>query len=320
MKYWCIRLFTWVGIFGLAGISVAWAQQDSLPSEKKGLYENEKPTIVLDTVASAKEQKEPKKKWKKRVFYGIKTRKNFTKKGAGDRMEIELFYTLKSYRDPDPYLQELREIYWYNSQEKKIEKRPIKEGEARYAQILHGPYKRMRDGEVVEEGIFFVGAKHGRWVQYSGKEDLILLDKEKYRKGWSSGTKVTYYDTRRTKVDEVFPYNDDGIIEGDYYKFHENGQIAVRGEYDDGSRVGKWTEYYPFLRRTYKELQYPETPYKGEKEPILLREYDRSMKVVYDWEQSEKERLQKEEAEKKAEWRKRALEGTLDPDEKNPTP
>ncbi|SDK66522.1 hypothetical protein SAMN05421823_103228 [Catalinimonas alkaloidigena] len=318
MKYLCTRLFLLAGIFSMVGLSSAHAQTDTLQTEGKGLYENDKPTIILDTVASVKDQKERKKKWKKRVFYGIKTRKNFTKKGVGDRMEIEIFYTLKSYQDPDPYLQELREIYWYNTNEKKIEKGPIKEGEARYAQILHGPYKKMRGGEVIEEGIFFVGAKHGRWVEYNN--DFILLDKEKYRKGWSSGTKVTFYDSRRTKVDEVIPHGEDGVVEGDYYKFHENGQIAVRGQYENGSKVGKWVEYYPFLRRMHKELQYPEAPYKGAQEPVLLREYDKSMKLVYDREQAEKERLAKEKKEAEEEWRRKALEGTLDANEERPTP
>ena len=36
-----------------------------------------------------------KKKPKKKVYYGIKTKKAFTRKGYGDKTTIELFYVLK---------------------------------------------------------------------------------------------------------------------------------------------------------------------------------------------------------------------------------
>ncbi|MGB3619397.1 MAG: hypothetical protein WBA12_14870 [Catalinimonas sp.] len=272
------------------------------------------PVIIVDTVASDKKE-EHKKKWKRRVFYDLKTRKGFTKKGNG---EMELFYTLKKPQDPDPYLSELRQVYWYHARERKVMSGVIKEKDAPYARLLHGPYKRMRDGEILEEGIYYVGAKHGRWVSYD--KDFVLLEKEKYRKGWLRDAKVTFYDAGREKVDEVYPRDETGEMEGKYYKFHENGQVAVRGQYEDGVPVGRWVEYYPFLRRTHKELMYPEDPYPEEAkvEPVLLREYDRSQRVVYDHEQQEAERKKKEEAERKAEWRRRALDGTLDEMENPP--
>ena len=267
------------------------------------------PTIVLDTLASQKQEKR-KKKWKKKLFYGFKTRKGFTKRGSGDKVELELFYTLKKPEPLNPYLMELREVYWFHSGERKIKKGPIKEKEARYARILHGPYQKTRDGQVLEEGIYYLGARHGRWVSYDA--NFVLLEKEKYRKGWLKDGKVTFYDARRQKVDEVYPSEEGGEMAGDYYKFHENGQIAMRGQYQAGVPVGRWVAYYPFLRRTHKELQYPESPYEGEVEPVLMREYDRSQRLIYDHEKLDTERKKKEEEERKAEWRRRALDGTLD--------
>ena len=79
-----------------------------------------------------------KKKRKKNVFYGIKTKKGFTRTGFGDDVVIELFYYLKVYEAPDPYV---RDIYWYDFKKRKIaNSRKINE---KYAGILHGPYLKM---------------------------------------------------------------------------------------------------------------------------------------------------------------------------------
>src|SRR5947209_6037508 len=61
------------------------------------------PTIVTkkEKPADSVEVKKPKpKKKKKKVFYGLKCRKGFARKGEGAKAVIELFYTLKTYKDP----------------------------------------------------------------------------------------------------------------------------------------------------------------------------------------------------------------------------
>src|SRR5690606_24299056 len=103
-----------------------------------------------------------------------------------------------------------------------------------------GPYRRMIGGAVVEQGIFYVGTKHGRWEAYSDEKTEtfndqevsynILLEKKKYYKGWTKESRVTYYDAARKKVKEVFPY-ENGKLHGTYYQFLENGQIFIKGRY-----------------------------------------------------------------------------------------
>ena len=49
--------------------------------------------------------------------------------------------------------------------------------------MLHGPYTKRINDQVIENGFFYFGLKHGRWIRLN-KSD-ILQDKETYFLGWS---------------------------------------------------------------------------------------------------------------------------------------
>ena len=42
--------------------------------------------------------------------------------------------------------------------------------------MMHGPYKKRLGEQIIEEGIFYYGLKHGRWVRFNRSD--ILQDKE----------------------------------------------------------------------------------------------------------------------------------------------
>ena len=48
--------------------------------------------------------------------------------------------------------------------------------------MLHGPYIKRIDDQTIEEGFFYFGLKHGRWVRLNRYD--ILQDKETYFMGW----------------------------------------------------------------------------------------------------------------------------------------
>lgn len=222
--------------------------------------------------AEKEKKKSSKKKRKKKVFYGVKTKKGFTRRGYGNNVTLDLFYYLKQPpKQIDPYIQD---IYWYDTKQKKIKSTSF---DPRKGYILHGPYKQLAGDEVVEEGIFYFGTKHGRWTQFS--KDGTLLDKRKYHKGWPKDAIVKFYDADQKKLKEVIPVVYD-VKEGDYYYFHENGMIAIRGTYKENKKVGRWVEYYPFLNRAKKEIIYPSNPYE-ETPPYINREWNRRGQVVY---------------------------------------
>jgi len=218
-------------------------------------------------------RKEREKRRKKKVFYGLKTKKGFTRRGVGDRVTLEIFHYLKEPVPTDPYVPE---IWWYDFTRKGI--RNSGKVEDKRGVILHGPYKKIVGEQVVAEGIYFKGTKHGRWTTYDGND--ILTDKRKYYKGWQKESIVKYYDDKQMKLKEVVPILY-GKRDGIYFYFHENGNVAVRGQYKEGVKVGKWTEYYDFRRRK-KEIQYPSDPYDTAYQPFISKEWSRRNKLVYD--------------------------------------
>ena len=236
--------------------------------------------FTIDTPVSLDFEKEEepintpkKKKPKKNVFYGVKTRKGFTKKGFGERVTYELFHYLKTPEKPKTFV---RDIYWYDFTRREIRKTsafdPAK------GVLLHGPYEKKMGDILLEKGIFYKGTKHGRWMYYT--RDSVLTDKEKFFRGWPKESTVSYYDpVERTKMRYITPV-EYGEREGFYYMFFENGKIAVMGEYKFDHRVGDWIENYPDGKRK-RILTYPKEPFDDENRPFIRVEWDPKGKEIY---------------------------------------
>jgi antitoxin component YwqK of YwqJK toxin-antitoxin module len=252
---------------------VSWAQDEPQePQEQR---------FTIDTPASLDFQKEEepvnttkKKKPKKKVFYGIKTKKGFTRKGVGDRITYELFYYLKKSEKPQTFV---RDIFWYDYTRREIRKTstfdPTK------GVLLHGPYEKRVGDVVVEKGIFYRGTRHGRWMRYNSR-DSTLLDKDKFYHGWPKESLVSYYDpTERKRMKEMTPI-EFGEKEGFYYFFHENGQLAVQGEYQWDEKVGDWTEFYANGKRK-KIVAYPKEPFDEAMQPYVKAEWNDKGKEIY---------------------------------------
>lgn len=237
-------------------------------------------TINLDYDEEDEEDEEDiyvrKKREKRNVFFGAKTKKGFARTGYRGNQTLELFHYLKEDPDPDPYL---RDFYWFDFKTKQIKN--SKNFNKKYGGVLHGPYKKSKDDQVLEEGMYFFGVKHGRWV-YHDRND-ILINKEKYFKGWPRDSEIAYYDEERTKVKEVVPI-EYGVKEGYYYHFYENGQLAVSGEYKFGIKVGHWVEYYPERRRRKKVIQYAIDPFDRTFTPYISKEWDTNGRLIFDHE------------------------------------
>jgi antitoxin component YwqK of YwqJK toxin-antitoxin module len=234
----------------------------------------------IDTPVSLEFQKEEeplnnpkKKKPKKKVFYGVKTKKGFTRKGVGDRTTYELFYYLKKSEAPQTLV---RDIYYYDYARREVMR--TSRFDMKKGVLVHGPYKKIQNGITLETGIFYKGTKHGRWMKYS--RDSTLMDKEKYFRGWPKESLISYYDpVEKKKPKEIIPV-EFGEREGNYYMFHENGQIAVTGEYQWNERVGDWYEYYPSGRRK-KLIAYPKEPFTRGQQPFVKTEWNEKGKEIY---------------------------------------
>jgi antitoxin component YwqK of YwqJK toxin-antitoxin module len=233
-------------------------------------------TIDTPVTLDFKKEEEPeapkKKKVKKKVFYGVKTKRGFTRKGYGERVTYETFYYLKKPERPSGFV---RDIYWYDFTRKEIRK--TEKFDPSKGVLLHGPYERRQGEIVLEKGIYYKGTKHGRWMRYD--RDSVLLDKEKYFRGWPKESLVSYYDpVERKRMKEMTPI-EYGEREGYYYLFHENGTIAVQGEYHWNERVGDWIEYYPNGKRK-KIIAYPKA-FDNAFRPYIKAEWNDKGKEIY---------------------------------------
>ena len=235
--------------------------------------------LTLDLEERESEEKEftpKKKKPKKNFYYGFKTKKGYANRGSGRNVDLILFNHLKKPQAPDPYV---RDIYWYSFERKQIVK--SRNYKPENGVLLHGPYSVTRNDVIIEEGIFYIGTKHGRWVRKSTND--ILIDKEKYYKGWPKESLVRYYDpSTRTRIKEIIPV-EYGKKEGNYFYFYENGTIAVSGEYSNDKKVGVWTLYNPKMRgRRLREIQYRKIWHDEDFKSYVIREWDDKGKTVYD--------------------------------------
>jgi antitoxin component YwqK of YwqJK toxin-antitoxin module len=225
------------------------------------------PEVYLerDTIPTKKGKK---KKLKKGLYYGLKCRRGVAVSGVGDNQIIESFWYLKEWKDPNPYIDE---IYVFDVTTMKVMKVPkIDPKKMGNYRILHGPYKKTLRGEVLEEGIFYVGVKHGRWERYD--KNNILLDKTKYFRGWPKEAKMTYYGGDYNKIEEVVPY-ENGQKTGEYYYFFEDGSIKVKGNYENGEKIGLWVEFSAPGKRK-RETEYPKDAFDTETKPIVRKEWD----------------------------------------------
>ena len=262
-------------ILSITAVSIGgFAQGDVDPESEDSRFTVSSPvTIDLEDQDDEIEEVEVKKKKRKRnVFYGIKTRKGFTKQGYGNRVTYEIFHLLKDPIETDQYV---RDIYWYDYRRKEI--RIGGKIDQKYGAILHGPYKKMRNNQVIVEGIFYKGMKHGRWIQLDNED--LLVDKEKYFKGWPKESMVSYYDRDRQQMKEIVPI-EYGEREGNYYYFFDNGKVGVAGEYHWNERVGDWIEYYPTGRRK-KIIRYSKDPFDKVR-PFIYKEWDPQGRLVYE--------------------------------------
>ncbi|MGN6646578.1 MAG: toxin-antitoxin system YwqK family antitoxin [Cytophaga sp.] len=281
MKQFFYVRFFFLGIFLLPLLSVA--QTDTLlPSGKKPRYyimeTDTTPQLIFipDTLHTKKKHKAPKPK--KKVFYDLKCKKGFirTISGAGSgNVTMEFFYYLKVWKDPNPYIPDI--YVWDITKNKIIKVSKIEADKQPNYRVLHGPYKKEVNGNVIETGAFYVGTKHARWELYD--KNFTLLAKTKYYKGWPKEAKITYFDAEHRRPKEVMPY-EYGKLQGDYYLFTDKGNVLMKGQYENGAKVGVWIEFFPDSPNRKRETKYPDDPYDKETQPVIAKEWNEKGKVI----------------------------------------
>jgi antitoxin component YwqK of YwqJK toxin-antitoxin module len=238
------------------------------------------PSMANSVKAKSKKARKAIEKAKLDVFDGrnyekIAIQKKTYKKGSGPRMIYQEFYVLKANKKPSYYS---RTLFWYDLKTKKVVEALVRDTQTNI--LMHGPFKEYRGEGLVKEGYYYLGTKHGLWVEYD--KDFNLVDKEYYNKGFYQESIISYYGSDSVKIKEVLPklY---GKTTGNYLKYYEDGTLEEEGRYDDSKKIGKWVEYYNGGNRRKKETQHPGS-FFDTAEPFVLREYDAAGKLTYEHE------------------------------------
>ena len=213
-----------------------------------------------------------KKKKKKKIYFGEKTKKGFIKSASGRNNLYENFNYINKYILKDQYAQE---IYLYDKKKKKIVKSKKKIDES---YMLHGPYIKRINDQTIEEGFFYFGLKHGRWVRLNRSD--ILQDKETYFMGWLNESIRFFWEPKKENLKEIIPIKY-GEKNGIYYAFHINGNLAAKGEYLFNNKIGLWIEYYSKNGKKKREIKYNVDPYNKNK-TYISREWNLNGKLIYD--------------------------------------
>ena len=264
-------------------VSSAFGQEEeNVDPDSSGVVKNvltpiSTPVLLFTTVEEEEKakKKEKKKKKNRNIYFGERTKRSAIKQNFRGQTHSEYFHYTQRNQELDPYI---RDIYWYDTKENVIRNRNF---DPARGYLLHGPYEKRLDDTVVESGMYYFGTKHGRWMTFDGNN--ILLDKAHYSEGWPKASRVTYYNRAEQKIEKVTPIEYD-LEEGNFYHFHEDGRVAVVGEYKFGEKVGLWTEYWDetgdkTIRK--REIQYQEEPFSKNFSPFIRAEWDREGNLVY---------------------------------------
>ncbi len=261
-----------VGLFGgrlSTGLEQGLESAKNIKNESQAIWED----VSLKASMTARRLK--KKTIPKDEFEGTKTERRVGTYGTGGRATIEEFSVVKYIEDEavSPYVQE---IWWYDPDQSRIVNTPLKENQK--AQICHGPYRKIINQQLMEEGNFFMGAKDGRWETYDSEG--MLLTKNYFDRGFPSGSEISYFDAAKIKIKEVIPYVY-GKSTGQYLLFYPSGNLAIEGKLDDGVRIGRWREFYEFGAggRLKKELRYGKDKFE-DIEPIIVQARDEKGKII----------------------------------------
>ena len=249
--------------------SEEWKKESRAFIEEMGIKD-------IGVKASIASRKIKKKLVAKDEYANIKTDRRLGQYGSGNRSTVEEINVVKFVEDESlsAYAQE---IWWFDPNQSRIVNSSIKDNKT--AQICHGPFKKIVNNVIVEQGFFYMGTKDGRWETFGPENELET--KVYYERGFLAGSSISYHDEAKKKIKQVVP-NFYGKTRGNYFSFYPSGNLKEDGKFDDSTRIGRWREYFEFGTggRLKKEWRYGKDKFDTS-EPILMVERESQGKIIY---------------------------------------
>jgi antitoxin component YwqK of YwqJK toxin-antitoxin module len=249
--------------------SADWKKESSAFIEELGIKD-------IGVKASIASRKIKKKFVVKDEYVNIKTDRRLGQYGSGNRSTVEEINVVKFVEDESLSLY-AQEIWWFDPNQSRIVSSSIKDNKT--AQICHGPFKKVVNNVIFEQGFFYMGTKDGRWETFGPENELE--SKVYYYRGFLTGSSITYHDDAKKKIKQVIP-NFYGKTRGNFLSFYPSGNLKEDGKLDDSVRIGRWREFYEFGTggRLKKEWRYGKDKFDAS-EPILMVERDSQGKIIY---------------------------------------
>ncbi len=257
------------GLEGIQEESAKWKKESKAFMDELGVKN-------IGIKSSMALRKVKKKENYKDEYEGVKTERRVGSYGSGTRSTLEEFQVVKFVEDEALSVYQ-QEVWWFDPNQSRVVNSLLKDNKS--AQICHGPYRKVVNQVLVEQGYFYMGAKDGRWENYGPEGELE--NKTYYTRGFTAGSEISYYDADKKKIKEVIPrvY---GKIRGQYLAFYPGGNVREEGKMDDSVRVGRWREFYEFGTggRLRKEWKYRKDKF-DEAQAILIVERDNQGKIIF---------------------------------------
>lgn len=268
---------------------------DTVDSKYKRLYNTEDP-LFQPKEEEVKEFKKKKDFWGfllGKKIAGLRTRKGYTRKGAGRNTSIESFRFLKKWEEGSSYV--YYKYYFDPYNQKIVKKHKLKAEDSLTLKVLHGPYKKIKGEDTLLLGYFYKGMKHGRWISQNKSKERhyqdttqtfqTLKEKTYWYKGWPKDAELIYFESDRSKLKEVVP-SMNGDFTGKYYKFFKSGHIETKGEYKHGYKVKAWTTYYEGKRGTSRKVtwEFPREPFYDDQkneDQFLINKWNEIGEMTY---------------------------------------
>lgn len=97
------------------------------------------------------------------------------------------------------------------------------------------------DGKLIAKGQYLNKSKDGKWQYFSDKDGSLILT-EDYGNGVLNGKAVVYIPGTEIVSEETNYVN--GIKQGEYLKYYDNGALMVKASYKNDALDGDYVHYY----------------------------------------------------------------------------
>jgi hypothetical protein len=178
------------GLEGIQEESAKWKKESKAFMDELGVKN-------IGIKSSMALRKVKKKENYKDEYEGVKTERRVGSYGSGTRSTLEEFQVVKFVEDEALSVYQ-QEVWWFDPNQSRVVNSSIKENKT--AQICHGPYRKIVNQVVVEQGYFYMGAKDGRWENYGPEGELE--NKVYYSRGFTAGSEISYFDADKKKIKE----------------------------------------------------------------------------------------------------------------------